>query len=207
MTNQDKIQWTSIGEESGNFQTKKLVETAPGRYAFRPTTRFVAVIVSVSVIVLGFAGVFVFLLSHGSHGIVGAAVLGLMIFGAILFLRRILKSLARLFVPMVIDVNRGHFYHSRGADFAADEATYRKSWCNLDDIDAIQLIDLRVQHSELRYPVFEMNLVLKTAARIHLVSHGDKEAILGDATRLAEVLDVNLLRHPPSNETSPAKSQ
>lgn len=101
--------------------------------------------------------------------------------------------------PVVFDKGRGLFWRGRREEGGAlrrnsgDEA-------RLEDVLALQLLSRRVQRKHSLFLSWELNLVLRSGKRIHLVGHPNKEVIDADTERLGRFLDVPVLTAPLPEE-------
>ena len=97
--------------------------------------------------------------------------------------------------PVVFDRSRGYYW--RGWRRFADITRDAKRSARLDDIVAIQLLGEHVTDSDGdSYTSYELNLVLKSGERVHVVDHGSHTRISKDADTLAAFLKVPLRKHP-----------
>lgn len=60
----------------------------------------------------------------------------------------------------------------------------------LENIHALQLISERVKRQKGSFYSYELNLVLKSGARINVVDHGDKETIRQNAYTISRFLEI-----------------
>jgi hypothetical protein len=60
---------------------------------------------------------------------------------------------------------------------------------NIDSIHAIQLI-AKIIRGKNSYYCYELNLILKNAERINIISHSNKKRIRADAKTLSEFLAI-----------------
>ena len=92
--------------------------------------------------------------------------------------------------PIVFDTSKELFWFGVYPPKEVDHVTS----CFLADVHAIQLIEEWVKGSKSvpSYYSYELNLVLNSGKRIHIIDHGKLTAIRKDANHLAKFLNIPL---------------
>ena len=91
-------------------------------------------------------------------------------------------------VPRTFDQMEGCYWKGKGRPHHLNNKI--KDKCELKEIYAIQLISEYCSGDKSSYYSYELNLVLKDGERINITDHGNKKAILEDAEKLAEFLNI-----------------
>ncbi|TQV80251.1 hypothetical protein [Aliikangiella coralliicola] len=105
----------------------------------------------------------------------------------------ILASVAGLYfgsTPIVFDKELGLFWCGRKKTVVSENYVPSDFLVRLSDIYALQLLDKLVREDDGDYLFYELNFVLKTGSRIHVMSHGDEKELTTDAKKLSLFLEV-----------------
>lgn len=94
------------------------------------------------------------------------------------------------FRPMVLDKRTGYFYKSFKKPLNSLQRTTSKKHIKLDTIAALQIIPEYVRSKNSSYTSYELNFVFEDGTRYNVIDHAKYEAIIEDATVLAEFLGV-----------------
>lgn len=100
------------------------------------------------------------------------------------------------FSPTVFDQKKGTF--QRGRNPSAD----RDSYCKLEDIHAIQILHKWVETNDIDtedYDSYEVNLVLHSGYRLHVIEYPQGGHVWGDAAKLADFLNVPVWDNSPKH--------
>lgn len=180
-----KTDWSPARSGGTNIGTHQLVEVSARRLEFRPrpiALLFPLIFVLVGLGVLAVAGVL------GFEEDMSILFFGIP-FGSIFFL-------VGLFVawswakPRIFDLDKGYYWQGR-QEPAQGSMQDTKDQCLLGNIHAIQILDEYCSSgNRSSYYSYELNLILKSAERIHVIDHGKLAMIREDAAALSRVLGV-----------------
>lgn len=182
-------EWGPAKKGGASFKTHNIFQKFPGVIEFRAgfgAKLFFLVFMAVGVGALLFG--LIPTIEKGNLGLNEDTLvsLGLMVFfgGTGLLLHYFGTS------PIVFDRNRGYFWKGRKDPQKEFDKTKIKSFTELSEVYAIQLISEFVRGDKKSYYSYELNLVLKDGNRLNVVDHGSKDSIQADARTLAEFLKV-----------------
>ena len=170
--------WSPMKGGGSNFSTHKLVIDSDSRMEFVASNQgvifaLVFILAGAGVFIFGFAGQTV-----GGNICMGLFGLPFLAIGVFLFRSSI--------QPIVFDKKQDRFW----IGFDPSNIPDNKTSCSLNRVHAIQLIEEWNSGSDSAYFSYELNLVLKTGERIHVVDHGDSNQMRVDAQVLGEFLNV-----------------
>ena len=177
------VSWKPLKKGGANFKTHHLVETSPGRLEYKATT-FYKIMPYIFIVIGLIAGGALF---SSSSYIFGLA-FGLIFMGAGSFIAR------QAHKPIVFDKGEGSFWKGKLSPRDVLNMSEIKTYANLDDIEALQVIDEVVRSDKSTYHSYEINLVLKTGERVNVVDYGNKKAINEDLQVLRNYLNVSIWR-------------
>jgi hypothetical protein len=173
--------WNPIGA-SANFRTEELVQAGPGRMEFRGTgamKRFFLFVVAAGV------GVMVLVIATKGLSFEGDVVWPLLI--GLLFATVGGYGVLRGSIPLVFDKTSGLFWKGRRPPNPSLGEGRPGTFGRLDDILALQLLS-GTSSGRRSYFYYELNLVLREGARIHVTAHADTSRLHDDAYTLATFL-------------------
>lgn len=182
-----QIQWNRIGRSNSNFKARNLNEVSPGRLEYKSSKGamgFSLIFIIVGVIIPIWFFISYFDSAEGIAEILFPVLFGALFVGVGYFL---LKSKTN---PIVFDKNSGHFWTGK-----EDPGTgmNNKNAVKLSDIHAVQMLSQYVRGDKRSYYVYETNLVLKDANRVHVVSQGgSRQSSMQDAQQIANFIGVPL---------------
>lgn len=185
-----KTGWTPMRTGGVSLRTHKMLDRGGGRLEFQPTRMALVICWIIA-----------------SSGVTGAMGLGLAMLHAPqvnpqVFLLAGVVNLAfslgfagwyyrRNCTPRIFDLTRGWYWVGREPALPTDSAADAKS-CRLADVHALQLLRERCHAKHGSFWSYELNLVLRDARRVHVVDHGERQALLNEATTLAALLRCKL---------------
>lgn len=195
-----KIYWGALSNESSNFRKYKLKELDSSRLKFVSTFSgmfgsilFMFFALAIIVFILLLAGIpliEVFNLESLSFENDNFQILIWVFIGMIMFL---VGSLMLYFgtTPRYFDKTKELFWRGR----RIPNMKKKKRVSSLKDIHALQLISKRTRTdrassgTNFKYVSFELNLILHSGRRLHVVCHGHKESMTADALKLSGFLN------------------
>jgi hypothetical protein len=95
-------------------------------------------------------------------------------------------------VPVVFDGRNGFFWKGRQSPMDVVNRDELKSFAELEDIHALQLISEFCRGDKSSYHSYELNLVLKSGDRLNVFDHGHLKHARADAATLAGFLGLPL---------------
>lgn len=172
-----RVEWKPLAKGSSRFPDHQLVERAAGRLEFAPNRWGpVAGVLSIVFGVLIGLGYFIF---EPSDDLVWDLILPLAI--CLGFLAQGAVMLWSALAPRVFDRGTGSFWVGRMPPR------------RIAEIHALQIVGKRVRRSRgLSFTSYEINVVMRDGGRIHVLGHGDVEALRTDAKKLAQALGCKL---------------
>ncbi len=181
-----KTEWSNMKGRGGNLQTHKFVEVDPDRLEFRATLQ--AILFALMFLVAG-AGVFILALKtivtamlagRVDFSMSGALPVGFLFAAVGVYLLYSFKT------PIVFDRRRGLFWKGWQAPDEMSDLNALKSAKHLRAIHALQL----VSYYAGRNSSYELNLVLASGDRLHIVTYGagGRNRIRADTAVLAQFL-------------------
>lgn len=182
-----QVEWNRIGRTNTNFKARNLNEVSPGRLEYKSSKGAMAF--SLIFIVVGLIIPVWFFISQFNSAEVGVELLFPLLFGG-LFIGVgyfLLKSKTK---PIVFDKNSGHFWTGK-----EDPGTgmNNQNAVRLSDVHAVQQISQFVRGDKRSYYVYETNLVLKDANRVHVTGQGgSRQSSMQDAQQIANFIGVPL---------------
>ena len=183
-----KTDWNATVSTGASFQTHKLVQVNPNRLKFRMT--FSALLFYLIIILVGL-GILLgaFFIGEVSFDIptIIPFLLGLMFTSAGIYLLQNISNFA------IFDKEIEAFWKGaiKNPSHIFDRRTI-PDYTRLEEIYAIQLLTKYVNSNQDSYDSYELNLVLKDAERINVISHGDEESLREDAYTLSSFLNKPL---------------
>ncbi len=194
-----QTEWTHCNIGGQSFGTFALVMgPRPGRVEFKTTEGFKIFAAASALLGMGTITVSLqFMEPFSKYQIRGfAAAVGFFLAGPLMYF---LAAKPRVFDKHVGCYWKGHRRPRLTSAGAASADAPR-----LNAIHAIQLIGKTIKHEGRfglgrRYRSYELNLILNTGQRVHVIGHGNSRTILRDATILAEFLEVPLWNALPAD--------
>lgn len=189
-----KVSWAPAKKGGTSICTHKLCEVSLERLEFK--ARLLALLFPLSF--MG-AGVFIIVatinegLGKGNATLWVGPIIGLAFFLSGFFMMR------SWLMPRVFDKDKRLYWKGWKAPFLGidEDKNKNKKYCDLKDIQAIQIIRERVRShnrsGSRSYNSYELNIVLSDGSRINVVDHGNGARLRSDAKKLAEFLGVPLL--------------
>ncbi len=174
--------WESIASEGSNFYTQRLVKYSNGLIKVRPTVKQILfhlrfILSGLFALLVAF-GLFVVLENHIS--IFPVLIGGIFLWFGINNMRQ--KE------TVIFDLDT--------AQFSKKEEDQENINIPFSQIHGLQLIEVYNKESRTnmgdsdRYYSYELNLILKNAERVNIMSHGDKNEMIKDTKMLAAYLSV-----------------
>jgi hypothetical protein len=196
----EKIKWYSLSSESSNFRKYKLIEIDSERFKFISTFRglFGSILFMLFATIIFGMGIFI-----GEYSLSDLFKFSNFNFESDLFLNVFLMLLGLLMIivgflmyyfdtiPRHFDKTKGLFWRGR----KIPNEKKKKKIAVLQDIHALQIISKRTRTSRatsgtnFKYVSFELNLILHSGRRVHVVCHGHKESMTADALKLSGFLN------------------
>ena len=177
------ISWEPLKKGGASFKTHHLIKTGPGRLEYKPTT-FYRIMPYFLIVVGLIAGGAIF---NSSSYVFGLA-FGLIFIGAGSLIAKQANK------PIIFDKGEGYFWKGKQSPRDVLNMHDIKTYADLDDIHAIQVVDELVKSDKSSFHSYEINLVLKNGERVNVVDYGNKEAINEDLQILRNYLDVGVWR-------------
>ncbi|WP_299525583.1 hypothetical protein [Winogradskyella sp.] len=182
-----KVSTSLINHGGSNFETYSLHKLRNGSYRFSPSYKQSFELISILILPVGFITYLIIMfLSTGSFGFVLNNLM-VFIFGII-----ITFSLTRYFLLKfkLYNFNRKKGLYYEGFPLLPSFLTHRK--IKIGDILAIQILGERIYDIEtgLKANSFELNLVLKSLRRVHVIDHNNLQGMLDDAQELSAYLNI-----------------
>ncbi len=181
-----KTEWHPLRRGGANFQTHRLHSDTPDKLVFKATLG--AKLFSGLFAVIGLFGLVVPIFIFFNQGMQDWALLMFALFFGGIFLAVGLFMLYLFALPRVFDTFYGCYYkgwhrprHRMGSDAKTTD---------LNEVEAIQVLRERVRSKNGSYYSYEINLVMSDASRVNVTDHGKRDAIVADATTLAQSLGV-----------------
>ncbi len=174
--------WESIASESSSFYTQRLVKYSNGLIKVRPTvkqTLFHLRFILSGLFVLLFAFV-LFIILENYIGIFPALIGGTFLWLGVNNIRQR--------ETVIFDLDTAHFLKKEEEKENID--------IPFSQIHGLQLIEVYNKESRTnmgdsdRYYSYELNIILKNADRVNIMSHGDKNEMIKDTKMLAASLSV-----------------
>lgn len=177
----DSLSWEPLKKGGANFKTHNLMKTGPERLEYKPTT-FYRIMPYIFIVIGLVAGGIIF--SRVSY--IGGLAFGLIFMGAGSLIARQANK------PIVFDKSEGYFWKGKLSPRDVLNMSEIKTYANLDDIAALQVIDEVVRSDKSTYHSYEINLVLKNGERLNVVDYGNLKAIEQDLQTLKGYLNVEV---------------
>lgn len=90
---------------------------------------------------------------------------------------------------IIFDLSDGLFWRGKRPNLS-DSEQKPDTWCRIDEIAGIQILQEFIRSDKSSYYSYEINLVLKDTSRRHVVDHGSMKQISADSQQLGEFLQV-----------------
>lgn len=196
-----QTKWTPVKKGGASFRTHKLVEVSPDQLQFRATIgrllRYFALIV------LGVTILVAFLAPDVATGRVSFRmhmIIPLFIYAIPLYIGGHLLYVGT--IPIVFDRQNGYFWRGRKAPDRDSSQKVLEDCSRLSDIHALQIISKHVNGITRSYFSYELNLILRDAARINVINHGKRSKLRKDAVALSRFLRKPLWDATDNNKLS-----
>lgn len=182
-----QVEWNRIGRTNTNFKARNLNEVSPGRLEYKSSKgamAFSLIFIVVGLIIPVWFFISQFDSAEGVVELLFPLLFGGLFIGVGYFL---LKSKTK---PIVFDKNSGHFWTGK-----EDPGTgmNNQNAVRLSDVHAVQQISQFVRGDKRSYYVYETNLVLKDANRVHVIGQGgSRQSSMQDAQQIANFIGVPL---------------
>ncbi len=190
----EPVDWSPLKRGGTNFRTHKLVSVDLDTVVFKPSTG--AIIFYFAFLLFGIIPSSIGFWQFVNHGFrFSTDVLVPFGFGAVF-------GTVGLFLfgfgtrPIVFDKRRGYFWKGRKDPDEVWSKDELKHFCELKNIQGLQIITELVKGDKGSFNSYELNLVLKDGSRMNVIDHGNEAALRQDADGLAEFLGVEILERP-----------
>ena len=183
-----KVDTSPLKIGGANFKTNVLLEVSSSKLVYKPSHGVAIFCFSFLAVGLGVLFFSILPIIKGSTQIMGTQwfliLFGLLFTGAGVFM------FYNFYKPRVFDKQLGFYYKSYKLDPNQKSKNNKNKPIRLKSIKAIQIIGEHVSNDKGSFKSFELNLVLEDGTRRNVVDHGNLKAIIGDAERLSEFLNI-----------------
>lgn len=190
--------WHPLKSGGSNFGTHRLREISNHRVELessRTGVLFASVFIFVGFVALTIGIIAVFVADSRAFPLI-PGLMGLIFAGVGSYL------LIDYLRPIVFDTQQNLFWKG----FSSNPVPDNKSCCSLSKVHAIQLIDEKLSGSNNHYYSYELNLVLKSGERVHVVDHGNRHQIQSDAEALGKLLNVPIWDKTSKTDQKPSSA-
>lgn len=184
-------EWSPLKRGGTNFRTHRLVTIDADTAVFKATAG--TIIFATIFLAFGIIPICVAFWLASEHGsVMRTDVLVPLLFG-IAFGALGLFLMSWMTRPAVFDRHRGYFWKGRKDPDAVWNKDELKHFCEIRNIQGLQIISELVKGDKGSFNSYELNLVLKDGSRMNVIDHGNERMLRSDAQTLAEFLGVEVL--------------
>lgn len=173
--------WHPISQTTLLFRSLRLTQSTPQTLTFKPTPLIYGFIATLVIGVVMTTVIAILALFQPSSGGFGYFVVLLGLSTTVLIASGAIYATSRLATPMSINKNTQQFTKNRG-----------NTIIDIRSACAIQVICRIYETSDNHLVLYEANMVLTNAERVHIVAHGRLKHLRHDAARLAQFLNLQV---------------